>query len=224
MIKAITCIKRKQGMEVEEFQSYWRDNHADVVTKLPYINRYVQSHALIGGYRRGELPYDGIAEIWVKNVDIFRAWVGSHEFKALEQDEENFIDRSKTVLILTQEHVIKEAPVPSHSLKNVEFVSRKPGMLVDEFQAYWRNVHGPIASEIAKIRRYVQSHTLLGAYRDGRLPPIDGCAITWFENIDAMRLSAQCSAYKRTRKDEANFIDVTKDVPFIITTEHIIVA
>ena len=74
------------------------------------------------------------------------------------------------------------------------------------------------------IRRYVQSHTLPGAYRDGRLPPIDGCAITWFENIEAMRKSAQCAAYDRTRKDEANFIDVTKEVPFIITTEHVVVA
>ena len=68
-------------------------------------------------------------------------------------------------------------------------------MPVDEFQAYWRNVHGPIASEIAMISRYVQSHTLPGAYRDGRFPPIDGCAITWFENIDLMRQSAQSSAY-----------------------------
>ena len=97
-------------------------------------------------------------------------------------------------------------------------------MLVDEFQAYWRDVHGPIASEIGMIRRYVQSHTLPGAYRDGRSPPIDGCAITWFENIDAMRKSAQSAAYDCTRKDEANFIDVIKEVPFIITTEHVIVA
>jgi len=224
MIKAITCIKRKQGMEVDEFQSYWRNNHANVVTSLPNINRYIQSHALIGGYRKGELPYDGIAEIWVESVDVFRAWAGSREYEALEQDEKNFIDRSKTVLILTQEHVIKEGPVSSSSLKNVEFIARKSDMLVDEFQAYWRNVHGPIASEIAMISRYVQSHTLPAAYRDGRRPLIDGCAITWFDNIDAMRRSAGSAAYERTRADESNFINTTKEVPFIITKEHIIVA
>ena len=224
MIKAITCIKRKPGMGVEDFQSYWRGNHADVVIKLPNISRYVQSHALIGGYRKGELPFDGIAEIWADNVDVFRSWAGSCEYKALEQDEEKFIDRSETVLILTREHVIKEGPVSSGALKNIEFVSRKSDMPVDAFQAYWRNVHGPIAAEILMIRRYVQSHTLPGAYRNGRLPEVDGCAITWFENIDSMRQSALSVAYERTRKDEANFIDVTKEVPFIITTEHIIVA
>ena len=31
MIKAITCIKRKPGMSVEDFQAYWRGEHAEVV-------------------------------------------------------------------------------------------------------------------------------------------------------------------------------------------------
>ena len=224
MIKAITCIKRKPGMGVEDFQAYWRGKHADVVTKLPNIFRYVQSHALLGGYRKGELPYDGIAEIWVESVDVLRAWAGCAEYQAVEWDEKQFIDRSKTALILTLEHVIKDGPSPHNALKNIEFVPRKPGMPVDEFQTYWRNVHGPIAAEIDVIRRYVQSHTLPSAYRDGRLPLIDGCATTWFDNISSMRLSAKSAAYDRTRKDEANFIDVSKELPFIITTEHVIVA
>ena len=224
MIKAITCIKRKPGMGVEDFQAYWRGQHADVVAKLPKIHRYVQSHSLPGGYRKGELPYDGIAEIWVESVDVLRAWAGSAEYQAVELDENNFIDRSKTDLILTLEHVIKDRPSPDNALKNIEFVPRKPGMRVHEFQAYWRNVHGPIAAEIGVIRRYVQSHTLPGAYRHGRLLPIDGCAITWFDNINAMRESAKRAAYARTRKDEVNFIDVSKEIPFIITTEHVIVA
>ena len=224
MIKAITCIKRKPGMGVEDFQTYWRGKHGDVVAKLPKIHRYVQSHALPGGYRKGELAYDGIAEIWVESVDVLRAWAGSAEYQAVELDENNFINRSKTALILTLEHVIKDGPFPDNALKNIEFVPRKPGMPVDEFQVYWRNVHVPIAAEIDVIRRYVQSHTLPGAYRDGRLPPIDGCAITWFDNIDSMRQSAKSAAYDRTRMDEANFIDISKEIPFIITNEHVIVA
>ncbi|MEE1554544.1 MAG: EthD domain-containing protein, partial [Alphaproteobacteria bacterium] len=63
MIKVITCIKRKPGMSVEDFQAYWRTDHAEVVKGLPNLRRYIQSHALPGGYRKGELPYDGIAEI-----------------------------------------------------------------------------------------------------------------------------------------------------------------
>ena len=69
----------------------------------------------------------------------------------------------------------------------------------------------------------MQSHTLLGAYRDGREPAIDGCAITWFDCVAAMRQSAQSEAYERTREDEPNFLNTETEIPFIITTEHVIV-
>ena len=215
MIKAITCIKRKPGMPVEDFQAYWRGKHSEVVKRLPNIRRYIQSHALPGGYRKGELPYDGIAEIWVDDVAALRAMAGTAAYDAVQADEEKFIDRSKIALILTQEHVIKDGPIP---------VPRKTGMDIETFQAYWCNVHGPIAAQIEVIRRYVQSHTLLGGYRNGRVPTVDGCAITWFESVAAMRQSAQSEAYVRTRKDEANFLDTDAEIPFIITTEHVIVA
>ena len=224
MIKAITCIKRKQGLSVETFQAYWRGDHAEVVTKLPNIRRYIQSHALPGGYRKGELLYDGIAEIWVDSVDVMRAWADSAAYAAVQRDEENFIDRSKLNLILTREHVIKDGAIPDGAMKNIEFVSRRPGMDVAAFRAYWRDEHGPIAAEIEAIRRYVQSHTLLGAYRGDGQPAMDGCAITWFDSIEAMRLSTQSPAYDRTRKDEPNFIDTETEIDFIITTEHVIIA
>ena len=223
MIKAITCIKRKPGMGVEDFQAHWRGHHAEVVKGLPNMHRYIQSHALLGGYRKGDLPWDGIAEIWVDSVDVMRAWAGSEALAAIERDEESFIDRPSMALILTREHVIKDGPVPPGAFKNIEFVPRKPGMAVDAFQQYWRAVHGPIAAGIEVIRRYVQSHPLPGAYRGGRQPPIDGCAITWFDSIDAMRQSAQSPAYEKTRLDEPNFIDTGSEIPFIITKEHVII-
>jgi hypothetical protein len=42
MVKVITFIKRKPGMPVEEFQSYRRTRHPEVVTRLPGVRRYVQ--------------------------------------------------------------------------------------------------------------------------------------------------------------------------------------
>jgi hypothetical protein len=38
-----------------------------------------------------------------------------------------------------------------------------------------------------------------------------------------MRQSAQSAAYARTREDELNFLDTDKEIPFIITTEHVII-
>ena len=36
MIRAVTYLKRRPGMPVAEFQTYWREQHPAVVKKLPW--------------------------------------------------------------------------------------------------------------------------------------------------------------------------------------------
>ena len=221
MVKAVSFFKRKSGMSVEAFQAYWRTSHPEVVLKLPGLRRYVQSHTLVSGYRKGEPIYDGIAEVWFDDTDSMRRVAGTGEYERVQADETRFIDHSTMGLIITEEHVIKEGAVPVGGVKNVEFVTHKPGMPIGEFQRYWREVHGPLAAAIPVIRRYVQSHTRRSAYEKGRTPKYDGVAITWFDDTHAMRVSASSPEYARVRADEAHFI--TADPPFIITGEHVIV-
>jgi len=221
MVKALSFFKRRAGMSVEEFQAYWLARHPDVVVRLPGIRRYVQSHTRPSGYGRGEPIYDGIAEVWFDDTQAMRALAGTPAYAAVLADEARFIDRATMGLLITEEHVIKDGPAPPGGVKNVEFVTRRPGMALDAFQRYWREVHGPLAARIPVIRRYVQSHTRLSAYGGGRAPAWDGAAITWFDDTAAMRRSARTAEYARTRADEPNF--VAPDLPFIITTEHVIV-
>lgn len=222
MVKAVSFFKRRSGMSVEAFQTYWRTVHPEVVVTLPGIRRYVQSHTLLAGYRKGEPIYDGIAEIWFDDTAAMRALAGTPPYAAVQADEAKFIERSSMGLIITEEHVIKDGPAPGHGVKNVEFVTHKLGMPIDAFQRYWREVHGPLAALIPVIRRYVQSHTRRAAYEGGRAPRYDGLALTWFDDTQAMRVSATSVEYARVRADEANFI--TAGPPFIITREHVIVA
>ena len=222
MVKALSFFKRKAGMTVEAFQAYWRASHPEVVVKLPGIRRYVQSHTLLGGYGKGEPAYDGIAEIWFDDTSAMRALAGTAAYSAVQADEERFIDRSTMGLIITEEHVIKDGAAPAGGVKNIEFVTHKPGMPIAAFQRYWREAHGPLAALIPVIRRYVQCHTRVSAYEGGRVPAYDGAAITWFDDTEAMRASALTAEYARTRADEPNF--VTPDPPFIITREHVVVA
>jgi len=221
MVKAVSFFTRKAGMSVEAFQAYWRSVHPDVVVKLSGIRRYVQSHTLPSGYRTREPVYDGIAEIWFDDTAAMRALAGTPAYAAVQADEAKFIDGSTMGLIITEEHVIKDGPMPANGVKNVEFVTRKPGMPIDRFQQYWHGVHGPLAARIPGVRRYVQSHTRRAAYEAGRAPRYDGVAITWFDDTQAMRVSAATPEYARVRADEANFI--APDLPFIITTEHPII-
>ena len=222
MIKLMSFFKRKPGMSVEAFQAYWRTKHADVVVKLPGIQRYVQSHTLLSGYRKGEPVYDGVAEVWVEDTQVLRAQADTPEYAAVRADEPNFIDLSTLGSIITQEHTIKAESVPPDAVKNMEFVTHRADLSIEAFQQHWREVHGPLGAAIPVVRRYVQSHTRLSAYKAGKTPIYDGVAITWFADTQAMRTSTTLPEYTATRADEANFIDGTK-LPFIITREHVIV-
>lgn len=223
MVKMIAFFKRKPGLSVEDFQSYWRTTHADIVVKLPGIRRYVQSHTILSGYRKGEPVYDGMAELWFDNTDAMRAQAGTPEFAAVQADEPNFMDVSSSGSIITEEHLIKDGAIPTDGVKNVEFVTHKPGMPIEDFQKHWREIHGPLGAAIPVVKRYVQSHTRLSIYQKGQTPAYDGVALTWFDSTQAMRTSATTPEYERTREDEPNFIAAGK-LPVIITKEHVIVA
>ena len=201
MIKVAAFFKRKAGSSVEEFQRYWRTHHGDIAKELPGLRRYVQCHTLPGVYKKREPVYDGVAEIWFDDTDALRAAAASDVFKAVKADEPNFMDVSSYGDIVAEEHVIKDGAIPEEAVKNIEFVRRRPDLSVEAFQKHWRQVHGPLGAAIPVVLRYVQCHTRLSGYRDGRIPVYDGLAMTWFQSVHTMRASAETDEYHRTRAD-----------------------
>ncbi len=222
MVSALIAFKRRADLSVEAFQSYWRGDHAAVVAQLSGIKRYVQSHPRLGGYRRGELAFDGVAQLWFDDVDTLREQANSAAYAAVLADEKKFLDVASKTMLLTDEHPIIDEPAPPQGVKNIEFLTRKPSMPVSVFQQYWRAHHGAIAAGIPGMRRYVQCHLRLGGYRGGRSPAYDGVAVTWFDSVDAMRASATSDAYRNTRADEANFLAPGLP-PGVITSEHVVI-
>ena len=222
MLKACTLIKRKPGMDVEAFQTYWLGTHASIVKQLPFVKRYVQSHPLPGGYRKTDLIYDGLAEVWIDDTNALRSMASTDSYRAVTKDEEKFINTPNTVLLLTEEHVIKDGEISKNGVKSIEFVTRKNGMDVQEFQDYWKNIHGPIASQMSTVQKYVQSHTKLAGYKRSAKPKWDGIATTWFESVDQMRQGVRTPEYERTRADGINFVDTTMQ-HLLITKEHFII-
>jgi uncharacterized protein (TIGR02118 family) len=222
LIKAVTYLKRRPGMAVDKFQTYWREQHPEVVKKLPGLRRYVQSHTRLGAYEKGEPVYDGIAEVWFDDTNALRAIQGTPEMAAVQQDEVIFIDRATMGLIITDDYVIQDGPVKPGMAKGIGFVKRKPGMAVEDFQKYWREVHGPMARIVPHVRRYEQSHARLAAYKDGREPKWDGVSLIWCDDSKAMRAAMTSPEFRMVQTDDPNFI-APGPVPFIITTEHLIV-
>jgi len=222
MIKAVTYLKRRPGMPVDEFQAYWRTRHPEVVRKLPGLRRYVQSHTLRAGYEKHQPVYDGIAEVWFDDTNSLRALRETAEMAAVQADEVKFIDRITMGLIITNDHVIMDGATKPGMAKGIGFVKRKPGMSVEDFQRHWREIHGPLGLAVPGLRRYEQSHTRLAAYAQGREPKWDGISLIWFDDSKALRAGLTSREFKAAQTDDPNFI-TPGPVPFIITTEYVIV-
>jgi uncharacterized protein (TIGR02118 family) len=223
MVKVLTFLKRKPGMSVEDFQRYWLTRHPEVVVRLPGVRRYIQSHTLASAYGKGEPVYDGIAEVWADGTDALRAMTRSPENARVQADEALFIDRGRMGFLVTEERVVVEGGVGPDAVKAVEFLSRKPGTSVDDFQRHWHERHAPLLARIPGLRRCVLSATRRSAYEAGRVPAHDGVTSMWFDSSDALRAAAPSAEYAAAVADRGAFL-APGQPPFIVTREHVIVA
>ena len=218
MIKVIYLYHKKPGLSVEDFQTYWRLTHGELVGRIPEVRRYVQCQTLLSGYRRPTPPpLDGVEEIYFDEVSDLAFLEATQAGQNAIADLDNFVDTDRVQRIVAEAIVIKEGPIHDGMVKNIEFPTRKPGMPINDFHRYWREVHGPLAAKIEVMKRYVQSHTLMMEYEKEDPPACDGIAETWFDDTAAMKESALTPEYTEVRDDEENFI--SKNIFFIITRE-----
>lgn len=120
MLKIVFCCRRKADLSVEEFQRYWLEQHGPLVRSLrealPAMTRYVQSHTLAGSdtdrlraSRGTSEPFDGVAEIWMDNtVKAEDAAAARAAIARLIEDEMRFLDLPRSVIFMTEEHVLFE--------------------------------------------------------------------------------------------------------------------
>jgi len=112
MIKVIAGFKRKAGLSLDEFSTYYFERHAPLFRRsVPAevaegIIHYVQNHAVQLGSGTAELPYDCVTEMGFPDVAAMRRWASWYESpdgKVLRDDEENFMDVGSRVVLVTNE-------------------------------------------------------------------------------------------------------------------------
>ena len=120
-------------------------------------------------------------------------------------------------------------------LKLIFCLRRQPHLSREEFQRYWREVHGPLVRQqaaVLRIRRYVQAHTLTDPLNDalragrGSDEPFDGVAELWWDSradLEAATGSeAGAAASRLLFEDERRFIDHAHSPLFVAEEKPII--
>ena len=120
MIKLVYCLRKREDVSQEEFHRYWRDDHAPLVTSFAAAMnavRYIQSHTvdtplndLFLESRGMAARYDGITEVWWHSEEALQDSMNTNEgiaaYKALLEDESNFIDFANSCIFMTRENLI----------------------------------------------------------------------------------------------------------------------
>jgi uncharacterized protein (TIGR02118 family) len=121
LVKLVFMIRRREGMTREEFQRYWRTEHAQLVRRHAEtlrIRRYIQTHAretpadeAIAGARGSEPGgYDGVAELWWDSLEDLLAAstseTGQIAAGELLEDERLFIDLPSSPIWVGEENVV----------------------------------------------------------------------------------------------------------------------
>lgn len=119
MVKIVFCLRRLPALSREQFQDYWRNQHAPLVmarAKLLGIHRYVQCHtqadsafARFAASRGGHPAFDGIAEIWQGDALEGSAEERRRASQDLLEDERRFIDLPASPLFFTDEYEVMNA-------------------------------------------------------------------------------------------------------------------
>jgi uncharacterized protein (TIGR02118 family) len=122
MIKLVFVLRRRPELSRDEFQTYWREQHAPLVRShadVLGVRRYVQVHTLpdelhapLRMSRGAPDAYDGVAELWFDSLDALGASVATDEGRAaaaeLLEDERRFIDHARSPLWLAEEVSVVE--------------------------------------------------------------------------------------------------------------------
>lgn len=117
-IKGTFLSKRKPGTSVAEYQSYWRNQHAEIIQAqedfFSFVRAYVQNHFVDGSYRslEGEPieqddAFDGAPQMWFDSVDdIYSAFKTEGYTRHIRADEHKLVKVGFSQSFIAREHEI----------------------------------------------------------------------------------------------------------------------
>jgi uncharacterized protein (TIGR02118 family) len=123
--------------------------------------------------------------------------VKEHPNSPFKRDEFNFIDLSRIGWMFTRDTAMMQAEaLGSGMIQGIFQLQHKMGVTVEDFRAYWAEVHAPFVKSLPGLRFYQQCTVLDEAYHWGD-PRWDGAEEIWFDNYDAARKAIASEEFQR---------------------------
>jgi uncharacterized protein (TIGR02118 family) len=89
MVKLVALIVSKEGIDHDDFVSYWRENHVPMVSQLDGLRRYTTAVPL----EPEKAPYDGVAEAYFDSKEAVDEAFATDLGREIRADEDNFVER-----------------------------------------------------------------------------------------------------------------------------------
>jgi uncharacterized protein (TIGR02118 family) len=210
MIHKHIFVHAKPGMSEQDFFTYWKDVHAvRYGKKIKQAKGYLINTRVPFGPEQGDPPFQGVAEVWVENVEDELAFAQSKEYlEGSRLDEPNFLAWWQMFALDTTDDVVVEPPVGDWpGVKVFVVTKRKPGMSLDEYRTYGREVHAKKVAKLPGLRGYVICRVNDGHYAVGE-SLLDTVSMLWFDSTDAIASAQQSDVFKNeVAPDLASFVD-----------------
>ena len=109
MIKVSAFLTRRPDLTHEQFSQYWKDKHASLLMRLDSftssVRGYIQQRPLSNVPEGVPIaPYDAVAELWFDDLSSALTTFAHQDYASIvAKDEDNFLDRTKTVVFLSAE-------------------------------------------------------------------------------------------------------------------------
>lgn len=193
MITRIGVAPRKPGMSTREFQAHWASAHADAAARLPGLQRYWQSHALLQD-DEPLLPwcgFDACSDLDFPDLAVMDAAFDTPVyFDRVQPDEAILVDKSAGGNMLTRREVVFGNVTSDTGLRLWRFLRLAPGRAAADLQDALQNAPR-LEGAIAQERFLPLPETVELA---GRLPIFDAAETFWFatqqDALAALRSSA----------------------------------
>ena len=233
-IKSFTFLRRKPGLDPEEFHAYWRGVHARHLADTPswrrHIRRYELNHRLPGDADRDrhalevtDTGFDGVAVLWFDSEAERQALFDEPGFAKWVADDAPQFRAEQTLSVVTREpDVVVDKPGRGEAgAKMLCILRRNAALDPDVFHAHWLRNHGGLFQDIPEL-----NGPLIGYDQNHGVDPLaafDGVTEQWFHSLESFLSSLDAPAHRTEVEPDVAYLLDPASINFVMAGKPTVV-